>query len=144
MAWNGATEARRHGDRTGERPGLRHQTDLTERILNAAIEVHRELGPGLLEGTYEAALSIEFDAGGLRHQRQLAVPILYKGRSVGDYRVDFLVEDAVVVEVKSVDRFDPVFEAQVLTYLKATGKKVGLLVNFNNRLLKQGIRRLVL
>jgi GxxExxY protein len=144
MALNGATEARRHGEHTGERPGLRHEIDLTDRILGAAIEVHRELGPGLLEGTYEAALGIEFDAAGIRYQRQLAVPILYKGHNVGDYRVDFLVEDLVVVEVKSVERFDPVFEAQVLTYLKATGKKVGLLVNFNNRLLKQGIRRLVL
>jgi GxxExxY protein len=144
MALNGATEARRHGGAGVEKPGLRHEIDLTERILGCAIEVHRELGAGLLEATYESALCIELEEVGLRYERQLAVPILYKGRSVGDYRIDLIVEGAVVVEIKSVERFDPVFEAQVLTYLRAAGKKVGLLVNFNARLLKQGIRRFVL
>jgi GxxExxY protein len=117
---------------------------LAERIIGCAVEVHRQLGPGLLEGTYEAALCIELDDVGLKYQRQLAYPVLYKGRSIGEYRLDLLVEDAVVVEIKSVERVDPVFEAQILTYLRVTGKKVGLLINFNSRFLKDGIRRFAL
>ena len=117
---------------------------ITERIIGCAIEVHRVLGPGLFETTYEAALCIEFELNGLGYVRQAAVPILYKERAIGDYRLDLLVEDQVVVEVKAVERFDPIFEAQVLTYLRATGKRVGLLVNFNSRLLKDGVKRFVL
>jgi GxxExxY protein len=117
---------------------------LTERIIGCAIAVHRELGPGLLEATYEEALCIELEEAGLRYQRQMRVPIAYKGRSVGEYRLDLLVEDAVVVEVKSVERLKPVFDAQLLTYLRATGKRVGLLLNFNTLLLKDGIKRLIL
>src|SRR5438876_5010331 len=88
---------------------------LTERIIGCAIEVHRQLGPGLLEGTYESAYWIELDDAGRKYQRQLVVPVIYKGRNIGEYRVDLLVEDAVIVEIKSVERFDPVFEAQHLT-----------------------------
>ena len=117
---------------------------LTERIIGCAIAVHRELGPGLLEAIYEEALSIELAEQGLVFRRQLAVPAVYKGRPLGEYRLDLLVEDAVIVEVKSVDQLHPVFEAQLLTYLKVTGKKTGLLINFNTRLLKDGIKRLVL
>lgn len=117
---------------------------LTERIIGCAIAVHRELGPGLLEAIYEEALSIELDEQGLVFRRQLAVPAVYKGRPLGEYRLDLLVDDAVIVEVKSVDKLHPVFEAQLLTYLKVTGKKTGLLINFNTRLLKDGIKRLVL
>lgn len=106
--------------------------------------MHRHLGPGLLEHTYEEALCIELQLQGLNYQRQLAVPLTYKSRSIGEYRVDLLVEETVIVEIKSVERYDPVFEAQVLTYLKATGKKVGLLINFNSRLLKNGVKRLIL
>ena len=116
----------------------------TERIIGCAIEVHRVLGPGLFETTYESALCIEFEICGLRYVRQAPVPILYKERAVGDYRLDLLVEDQVVVEVKAVERFDPIFEAQVLTYLRGTGKRVGLLINFNSRLLKDGVKRFVL
>jgi len=116
----------------------------TERIIGCAIEVHRVLGPGLFEATYESALCVEFDLNDLRYVRQSPVPILYKQQVVGDFRLDLLVEDQVVVEVKAVERFDPVFDAQVLTYLRATGKKVGLLVNFNSRLLKDGVKRFVL
>ncbi len=117
---------------------------LTEKIIGCAIEVHRQLGPGLLESTYEAALAIEMESAGLHFERQALFPVAYKGHAVGEYRLDFLVEDAIVVEIKSVERFDPVFEAQVLTYLKATGKHIGLLINFNSRLLKHGVKRLVL
>lgn len=117
---------------------------LTERIIGCAIEVHRVLGPGLLESTYESALCVEFELAGLSFQRQTVVPVTYKNRSVGEYRLDLIVEKSVVVELKSVDRFDPIFEAQLLTYLKTTGIKRGLLLNFNSRLLKDGIKRMVL
>jgi GxxExxY protein len=99
---------------------------LTERIIGCAIEVHRQLGPSLLEGTYESALSIELEAAGLRYERQLVFPVLYKGRNIGEYRLDLLVEKQVIVEIKSVERFDPVFEAQVLTYLRVTGTHIAL------------------
>ncbi|HEX8844367.1 MAG TPA: GxxExxY protein [Pyrinomonadaceae bacterium] len=117
---------------------------VTEGIIGCAIEVHRQLGPGLLEGTYESALCIELDDAGWKYQRQLIVPVIYKGRTIGEYRLDLIVEESVVVEIKSVERFDPVFEAQVLTYMRVTGKSIGLLINFNSRLLKNGIKRFVL
>ncbi|HEV2696208.1 MAG TPA: GxxExxY protein [Verrucomicrobiae bacterium] len=117
---------------------------LTERIIGCAIEVHRELGPGLLEANYEAALAIEFQLAKLNFQRQLIVPVSYKGQPIGEHRLDFLIENAVIIELKSVERFDPIFEAQVLTYLRVTGKKRGLLINFNSRLLKDGVKRFVL
>jgi GxxExxY protein len=117
---------------------------LTEKIIGCAIEVHRTLGPGLLEQTYESALCVEFQLAGLKFQRQFVVPVTYKNHPVGDYRLDLVVENSVVLEIKSVDRFDPIFEAQLLTYLKITGQKRGLLLNFNSRLLKDGIKRLVL
>ncbi|HEY0385980.1 MAG TPA: GxxExxY protein [Pyrinomonadaceae bacterium] len=117
---------------------------LTESIIGCAIEVHRQLGPGLLEGTYESALCVELEDAGWKYMRQPIFPVVYKGHTIGEYRLDLLIEDAVVLEIKSVERFDPVFEAQVLTYLRVTGKKVGLLINFNSRLLKTGIKRFVL
>ena len=116
---------------------------LTERIIGCAIEVHRQLGPGLLEATHESALCIEMEAAGLHFQRQVAIPVTYKGKPIGEYRLDLLVEDRVIVEIKSVERLDPVFDAQVLTYLRVTHKKVGLLINFNSRFLKNGIKRFV-
>jgi GxxExxY protein len=118
--------------------------ELTQRIIGCAIEVHRQLGPGLLESTYEAALCVELRIAGLSFQQQTVVPVVYKGHAIGEYRVDLIIEDAVIVEIKSVERFDPVFEAQVLTYLHITGKRVGLLINFNSRLLKDCIKRYVL
>ncbi len=117
---------------------------LTEKIIGCAIEVHRHLGPGLLEATYEAALCVELERAGLQYQRQIVFPLTYKGKSVGEYRLDLLVEEAVVVEIKSVERFDPVFEAQILTYLRVTAKRIGLLINFNSRLLRDGIKRFIL
>jgi GxxExxY protein len=98
----------------------------------------------LLEGTYQSALCIELEDAGWKYQTQLVLPVVYKGRRIGEYRLDLLVEDLIIVEIKSVERFDPLFEAQVLTYLRVTGKKVGLLINFNSRLLKDGVRRFVL
>jgi GxxExxY protein len=117
---------------------------LTERIIGLAIEVHRELGPGLLESIYESALCMELENARLPYQRQLLLPVLYKGRKIGEYRLDLLVNDSVIVEIKSVERFDPVFQAQVLTYLRVTRKTLGLLINFNSGLLKNGIRRFIL
>jgi GxxExxY protein len=117
--------------------------ELTERIIGCAIEVHRQLGPGLLESTYEAALAIELESSDLHFDRQIIFPVVYKNRTIGEYRVDLVVENSVIVEIKSVERFDPVFEAQLLTYLKVTGKRVGLLINFNSRLVHDGIKRFI-
>jgi GxxExxY protein len=117
---------------------------ITERIIRCAIAVHRELGPGLLENVYEEAMDIECKADGLLVSRQFKVPVKYRGQTIGEYKPDMLINDSVIVEIKSVERFDPVFEAQVLTYLKITRKRVGLLINFNSRLVKDGIRRFIL
>lgn len=118
--------------------------EITEKIIGCAIEVHRNLGPGLLEQIYENALCIELEMSGLKYQRQEKYPLLYKQRNIGEHRIDLIIEENIIVEIKSVERFDPIFEAQVLTYLKITGKKVGLLINFNSKLLKDGIKRYVL
>ena len=118
---------------------------VTERILGAAIEVHRELGPGLLESAYEECLATELALRGIRFERQKPVPLLYKGSKIGlGFRLDLVVEDLVAVELKAVDAILPIHEAQVLTYLKLTGLQVALLLNFNVKLLPKGIRRLVL
>jgi GxxExxY protein len=117
---------------------------ITERIIKCAIAVHREIGPGLLESVYEEALDIECKYEGLHVSRQFKVPVLYRSQIIGEYQPDMLINDLVIVEIKSVERFDPVFEAQVLTYLKITGKRVGLLINFNSRLVKDGIKRFIL
>jgi GxxExxY protein len=118
--------------------------DVTKTIVGAAIEVRRILGPGLLESVYESALCLELDALGLANQRQLLLPVSYKSRVIGEYRLDLLVEDSVIGEIKSVERYDPVFAAQVLTKLRVTGKILGLLINFNTHPLMSGIRRFVL
>ncbi|MEP6663358.1 MAG: GxxExxY protein [Verrucomicrobiota bacterium] len=116
---------------------------LTEKIIGCAIEVHRTLGPGLLESTYESALCVEFELSNLKFRRQAIFPINYKGRMIGDHRLDLIVEESVILEIKSVERHDAVFEAQLLTYLKITGFRRGFLINFNSRLLKDGIKRFV-
>ena len=125
-------------------PAEMPENAVTERIIKCAIAVHRELGPGLLENVYEEAMDIECSMEGLRVQRQLKIPVLYRGKTIGEYKPDMLIDDLVIVEIKSVERFDPVFEAQVLTYLKITCKRVGLLINFNSRLVKDGIKRFIL
>jgi GxxExxY protein len=115
---------------------------ITERIIGCAIEVHRVLRAGLYEAVYRSALTTEFDAAGLAYKREVRLPALYKGRQVGNYRIDFVVEDQGVVEIKSVERMHPIFETQVLTYLRVARKRIGLLINFNSRLLKDGVKRL--
>jgi GxxExxY protein len=108
---------------------------LTEKTIGCCIEVHRELGPGLLESIYQSALEIEFGFHGMRYQPQLPMDVKYKGMMIGQFRIDLLVENAVVVELKSTERHDPIFEAQLLSYMKLGGYKVGLLVNFNSTML---------
>jgi GxxExxY protein len=125
-------------------PGDMPENSITECIIKCAIEVHKQLGPGLLESVYEEAMNIECQLNGLSVQRQVRIPINYKGRLIGEHRLDMLINDMVIVELKSVERYDPVFEAQVLTYLRITGKQVGLLINFNSRLVKDGIKRFIL
>lgn len=118
---------------------------LTETIIGAAIEVHRALGPGLLESAYVKCLCHELTLRGIPFVRELPLPLEYKGiRLDCGYRIDLLVADAVVVEVKTVEKLIPVHEAQLLTYLRLGGWRVGLLMNFNSPVLKQGVRRLVL
>ena len=118
--------------------------ELTETIIVAAIEVHRELGAGLLESTYEACLVFELAERGLQVEHQKALPVVYKGLRIDcGYRIDLLVEGEVIVELKAVHALDPIHEAQLLSYLKLSGRHVGLLINFNVKLLKNGVRRLV-
>jgi GxxExxY protein len=119
-------------------------SELSGAVIGAAIEVHRVLGPGLLESPYELALERELGLRGVSVQRQVAVPLEYKGLALGDgFRIDLLVDSALIVEIKSVERLQPIHEAQLLTYLKLTDKRLGLLVNFNERALKDGVKRVV-
>jgi GxxExxY protein len=117
---------------------------LTEKIIACSIEVHKELGPGLLESIYESALTIELFRTGMGYQRQKPLQVAYKGESIGEFRMDLVVEDTVVVELKSTERHDPLFEAQLLSYMKLGNYKIGLLINFNSLLLTKGIKRFVL
>lgn len=117
---------------------------LTEAVIGCAITVHKTLGLGLLESIYEHALAIELQCNNMPVKRQYSLPVHYRDEPIGDFRVDLLVCDELIVELKSVERHDPVFEAQLLTYMKLSGIKTGLLINFNKRLLKDGIVRRVL
>lgn len=116
--------------------------DITGRIIGCAIEVHKALGPGLLESAYEECLAFELTKAGLSIKRQHPTPVVYKNIKLDcGYRIDILVEDSIVIELKVVDEFNPVHEAQILTYMKFSDKSVGLLINFNVTILKNGIRR---
>ena len=118
---------------------------LTGQIIGAAIEVHKILGPGLLESAYEECLCHEIGLKQMHYKRQLALPVEYKGVKLDcGYRLDLVVQDLVILELKSVESLEPIHEAQLLTYLKLTGLKVGLLINFNVPVLKQGIKRLII
>jgi GxxExxY protein len=118
--------------------------ELTHKIIGAAIEVHRFLGPGLLESAYEECLSHELKLGNLSVQRQVPVPVVYKEVKLEcGYRLDLVVEEKVVLELKSIEAFSPVHEAVMLTYLRLSGFRIGLLINFNVAILKDGIRRFV-
>lgn len=116
--------------------------EITEKIIGCAIEVHKKLGPGLLESAYEECLSFELEKAGLLIKRQQPTPVVYKDIKLDcGYRIDILVENMVVIELKVVDEFNPVHFAQILTYMKFANKKTGLLINFNVTVLKNGIRR---
>lgn len=118
--------------------------EITEKIISCAINVHSVLGPGLLESHYEEALIEEFALRFIPFERQKEVVLKYRGKEIGKHRVDLLVEDEVIVELKAVDTIHKIYEAQLLTYLKAMNKKVGLLVNFNEVKLKDGIKRMII
>jgi GxxExxY protein len=129
---------------TGAGTKLRYE-DLTEQIIGAAIEIHKAIGPGLMESVYQECLCHELKLRGLSFERQLLVPLVYKGVSVDcKYRLDLLVEGIVVAELKTVERVLPIHEAQLLTYLRLLKKPVGLIINFNVPVLKNGIVRRVL
>jgi len=118
---------------------------LSRRVIGCGIEVHRALGPGLLESAYEQCLAYELGLAGIPFDRQVPAGLVYKDMTIEcGFRLDFLVDGTIVVELKSVDRLAPIHEAQILTYMRLTGKKVGLLMNFNSKILKSGVRRYVL
>ncbi len=124
-----------------EKEWLNQTTDL---IIGASIEVHRTLGPGLLESAYEACLAFELVDRGLQVEQQKPLPVFYREVKLDcGYRLDLLVEEIVIVEVKAVNRLEPIHEAQLLSYLKLSGCKVGLLINFNGKVLRDGIQRMV-
>ena len=118
---------------------------LSKEIIGAAMQVHRALGPGLLEGAYEACLAHELAIRELTFERQRPIPLTYGGEVIEvGFRADFIVENVILLELKAVERFQPIHTAQVLTYLKLTGLQLGLLINFNVKVLQHGIRRVVL
>ena len=117
---------------------------LTSEIIGSAIEVHRNLGPGLLESTYEECMAFELQERKLVVQRQHEIPVLYKGTKLEqNYRIDLLVNNQVIIELKSIKKIEPIHDAQLLTYLKLANKRYGLLLNFNVPIMRQGIKRLL-
>ena len=118
---------------------------ITEKIISCAIEVHRNLGPGLLESIYQQCLAYELSRVNIPFLMEQPIPVQYKGKTFDcGFRADMVVNDLIILELKAIDKLMPIHDAQLLTYLKLTGKKLGLIINFNVRLLKSGIRRLVL
>jgi len=118
--------------------------ELTHAIIGAAIEVHKALGPGLLESAYEFCLAEELARRGIAFERQVPLPIVYRGKKLDcGYRLDFLVQDRVVIELKSIESMSPIHKAQLLSYLRLSGKQIGLLINFNVIKLTEGVIRLV-
>lgn len=117
---------------------------LTEAVIGCAISVHKALGPGLLESSYENALAIELRCCGIPFEQQKTLPVSYRDQPVGEFRIDMLVSDELVLELKSTEKHNPLYEAQLLTYLKLGRFNRGLIINFNSRLLKDGIKRMVL
>lgn len=117
---------------------------LTEKIIAAGIEVHRHLGPGLLESIYETCLAKEFQLRRIHFEKQKVIPLTYKGEDTGEnFRIDFFVQNEVIVEIKAADTISPIHTAQVLTYLKLLGCRTGLIMNFNVPVLKDGLKRII-
>ena len=117
---------------------------LSYEIIGATIEVHKELGPGLLEAIYQEALCVELADRNIPYEKEKSIAVYYKKQLVGDYRIDILVDNRIVIELKSVEKILPVHMAQTMTYLKITGCRLGLLINFNTKMMKQGITRIAL
>lgn len=133
------------GTENTENKGFAHGHALSDQAIGLAIAVHRQLGPGLLESAYEECLCYELKEAGLRLARQVPLPVVYKAvRLDCGYRMDIVVENDLVIELKAVERVLPIHEAQMLTYLRLSGHKLGLLMNFNTALLKDGLKRFVL
>jgi GxxExxY protein len=116
--------------------------EITRKVIGCSIEVHKNLGPGLLESVYETALCIELEEQNLKFERQKEMLVYYRDKDIGKFIIDILVEHEIVLELKSVEKHNPIFEAQLLSYLKMGGYKIGLLINFNSHLLKHGIKRI--
>lgn len=117
---------------------------LSSKIIGAAIEVHKALGPGLLESLYEGALCYELSLRDIEYKRQMPLPVIYKGKELGSgYRIDIVAEDAIILELKACDKIEPIHKAQLLTYLRLTGLNVGLILNFNSTVMREGITRVV-
>lgn len=120
-------------------------SELTKKVIGLALQVHRELGPGLLESAYKECLAYELSKSDIQFQLEVRCPVVYKEMKIDcGYRIDILIEDKLILELKSVAGLQPIHEAQLLTYLRLSNKKIGLLINFNEKLLKNGIKRLVL
>ena len=130
--------------RTTKKSNRNPLEEIIEKIISSATEVYSRLGPGLLENVYDEALAQEFTLRRIPFERQKEIKLTYKGKDIGWYRVDYLVEDEIFVELKTVETLQGIHETQLLTYLRASNKKVGLLINFNVERLKDGIKRLVL
>jgi GxxExxY protein len=121
---------------------MKERDPLTQRVIGCAIEVHRELGPGLLESTYEQCLAYELASANIPCRVQVVLPVAYKGKTIDcGFRIDMLVDDSLILELKSVEKLQPIHEAQLLTYLKLSGIRTGLLMNFNVKRLIDGIKR---
>jgi len=119
--------------------------NLSNQVIGLAIEVHKNLGPGLLESVYEQCLSYELQINNIQHQCQVEVPVIYKGHQLSqNYRIDLLIENQLIIELKAVEKLQGIHQAQLLTYMKLTQMKTGLLINFNESILKNGIKRFVL
>ena len=123
---------------------MNYDQAVSESVIGAAIEVHRQLGPGLLESPYKKALRLELLYQGMQLEMDRRIPLIYRGETIGEYIADLIVEDTLVVEIKSVSRLEPVFTAQVVTYLRLTNLRVGLILNFNAPKLIDGLKRVVL
>ena len=118
---------------------------LSNKVIGLALEVHKELGPGLLENAYKQCLIYELINSGITHRAEVDLPVTYKGATIAcGYRIDLLIESQLIIELKSIDKIHPIHEAQLLTYMKLSHVKIGLLINFNERFLKHGIKRFVL
>lgn len=122
---------------------IKELNEITKKIIGCCIEVHKHLGPGLLESIYESALCVEFDLNNIIYQKQLTIPVEYKNHNIGETRLDLLVEEEIIVELKATDNLSQIYNAQLLSYLKMANKKLGLLINFNSAPLKDGIKRII-